>query len=580
MSQPTQTRRSRRQENVGNEVDDLIAYAREWATDDPDDALREELVPIIDAAAAGDLIALDDLRDRFRGLLEFGTAGLRGRLGAGPNRMNSAVVIRAAAGLVAHLQKTIPAPKVVIAFDARLGSAQFTEDTAAVVVGAGGRALVLPRPLPTPVLAFAIRHLGCDAGVMVTASHNPAEDNGYKVYLGDGSQIIPPVDGEIRRHIEQVRCVADVPRANQGWEVMGPEVAEAYIDAVSALIPEDGPRDVRILQTSMHGVGGATVKAVLAKAGFETLDVVAEQDEPDPTFPTVPFPNPEEPGAMDMVLARARLIHPDIVLAHDPDADRCAVAIPDPLLSTETDPQGWRPLRGDELGSLLAWDLAQRGVDANDVFARSIVSSRQLDAIAESAGCRHTQTLTGFKWISRAEGLRFGYEEAIGYCVAPHIVRDKDGISTGLIVCELAARLKAEGRSVRDVLDEIALTTGYYATDAFSVRVSDLSLIGEVMNRLRKDRMTISEIGDVSVLRADDLAQPLDELPPTDGIRYLLSDNSRVIVRPSGTEPKLKIYLEAVVPVTDGKEGLPQAREEAERRLASLRQALEAMTAV
>ena len=627
------TRRARREAAAeasaragGGAVDDLVAYATEWADDDPDVATQRELREVIAAAETGDAAALADLGDRCGGLLEFGTAGLRGALGAGPNRMNRAVVIRAAAGLMAYLRdqrdhqpaapgaaagpagtnRSAAGPVVVIGFDARLGSAEFARDTAAVVVGAGGVAMVLPRPLPTPVLAFAIRHLGCDAGIMVTASHNPAQDNGYKVYLGDGMQIVPPADVQIRRHIEAVRRTADVPRADDGWQVLGEEVLAAYVERVAALVPADAPRAVDVVQTSMHGVGGAVLQQVFAAAGFAGPRVVPQQHEPDPAFPTVPFPNPEETGAIDMALALAKRTNPDIVIANDPDADRCAAAIPDPLAATELDPAGWRMLRGDELGALLAADIVRHGVDPADVLARSIVSSRQIDAIAEAAGCRHCQTLTGFKWIARAEGLRYGYEEAIGYCVAPQIVRDKDGISAALVIAALAARLKAEGRTVRDVLDELATAHGVYATDAFSVRVADLSLIGTVMERLRDTAPNTTALAGVAVTSIEDLARPNDGLPPTDGLRYLLADASRVIVRPSGTEPKLKVYLEAIEPVgashaaatdADADSGpgdadsgpggadadagaLAAARAEAARRLGALREAFEEMTRI
>lgn len=341
MSEPTQTRRTRRESlHDAGAVDDLLTYAREWADDDPDVATQEELRALIVASHDGDEAALVELADRCRGLLEFGTAGLRGALGAGPNRMNRSVVIRAAAGLMAFLSQRTDNPRVVIGFDARLGSAEFARDTAAVVVGAGGSALVLPRPLPTPVLAYAIRHLGCDGGVMVTASHNPAQDNGYKVYLGDGSQIVPPADVEIRRNIERVRRVADVPQADDGWEVLSSAVVESYVAAVAGLVGHDAPRDVDVVQTSLHGVGGEVLKAVFAAAGFRPPQVVPEQDVPDPTFPTVPFPNPEESGVIDMAIALARQTNPDVVLANDPDADRCAAAIPDPLAVTASDPRG------------------------------------------------------------------------------------------------------------------------------------------------------------------------------------------------------------------------------------------------
>jgi phosphomannomutase len=332
---------------------DLLQRATSWRADDPDEATREELDAVLEAARSGDAEAGADLADRFVGMLEFGTAGLRGALGAGPNRMNRSVVIRAAAGLTAYLKETSPQPLVVIGLDARHNSDVFAADTAAVVVAAGGRAMVLPRPLPTPVLAFAIRHLGADAGVMVTASHNPAQDNGYKVYLGDGSQIVPPSDAEIAAHIAEVDRVADVPRAGSGWVTLDDDVVEAYLDAAAAVVLPGGPRELSVIHTALHGVGSEVIVAAFARAGFNAPIVVPSQSEPDPEFPTVVFPNPEEPGAIDAALALAALEDADLVIANDPDADRCAVAVPDPAAASTENPSGWRMLRGDEVGSLL-----------------------------------------------------------------------------------------------------------------------------------------------------------------------------------------------------------------------------------
>ncbi|HZW44796.1 MAG TPA: phospho-sugar mutase [Dermatophilaceae bacterium] len=543
---------------------DLLERAASWRDDDPDPATRAELDAVLDAASSGDAEAGADLADRFVGMLEFGTAGLRGALGAGPNRMNRPVVIRAAAGLTAYLKETEPHPLVVIGLDARHNSDVFAADTAAVVVAAGGRAMVLPRPLPTPVLAFAIRYLGADAGVMVTASHNPAQDNGYKVYLGDGSQIVPPSDADIAAHIAEVSLVADVPRANSGWTTLNDDLLEAYLDAAAAVVAPGGPRELRVVHTSLHGVASAVIVAAFARAGFSSPIVVPSQSEPDPEFPTVIFPNPEEPGAIDAALALAAREHADLVLANDPDADRCAVAVPDPAAATLDNPSGWRMLRGDEVGSLLGAHILARGVAADDVFANSIVSSRLLAAMATSAGIRHQETLTGFKWISRVEGLRYGYEEALGYCVDPHQVRDKDGVSAALLLAEMAADLRAQGRSLLDVLDDLALTHGVHATDSFAVRVDDLSLIGTLMSRLREEPPT--DIGGVPVTRIDDLSEGSEQLPPTDGLRYHLQDESRVIVRPSGTEPKLKVYLEVIVAV-EASSGLTAAQVEAKGRL-------------
>ena len=549
--------------------DDLLARARAWAADDPDPQTRDELAEVIaEAEQTGDT---SDLADRFAGFLEFGTAGLRGELGAGPHRMNRAVVIRAAAGLTAYLKRHVdPEPTVVIGFDARRNSDVFARDTAAVVTAAGGRAMVLPEALPTPVLAFAIGHLGADAGVMVTASHNPPQDNGYKVYLGDGSQIVPPVDVQIADEIDAVSSVAQVPRTDDGWETLSEEVLEAYLDAAAAVVADDSPRQVSLVHTALHGVGAEVVRRAFERAGFPAPAPVVEQEEPDPAFPTVTFPNPEEPGAIDAALTLAESVHPDAVIANDPDADRCAVAVPTP--------QGWRMLRGDEVGALLGHHLLGRGLRPGaerTVMARSIVSSRLLGAMAQDAGLPAVETLTGFKWIGRVEGLAFGYEEALGYCVDPARVPDKDGVTAALLVAELVAVSRAEGRTLLDVLDDLATRHGVYATDAFSVRVADRALIPPVLSRLR--RSPPHEVAGVPVRSAEDLADGSASLPPTDGLRYYLEDDTRVIVRPSGTEPKLKVYLEAIVPVTD-RCPLADARAEGARRLAEVKAAMEELT--
>jgi phosphomannomutase len=548
---------------------ELLEAAQAWVDDDPDHETRVELGAVLANAKKGHQAAVADLADRFAGMLEFGTAGLRGALGAGPNRMNRAVVIRAAAGLTAYLKGTHPQPFVVIGFDARTNSDVFARDTAAVVMGAGGRAAILPQPLPTPVLAFAIRYLGADAGVMVTASHNPPQDNGYKVYLGDGSQIVPPVDAEIAGQIARVEAVAGVPLAEDGWETLGDDVLEAYLDATAAVVAPDSPRDLAVVHTALHGVGSDTFLRVFERAGFPSPTPVESQQHPDAAFPTVSYPNPEEPGAIDAALDLARKTKPDLVLANDPDADRCAVAV--------RDGDDWRMLRGDEVGVLLGAHLLARGIDQEAVFANSIVSSRLLAAMAKVAGIRHEETLTGFKWIARVPRLRYGYEEALGYCVAPESVRDKDGVSACLVMAELAATLKAQGRELTDLLDDLAVDHGVHATDAFSVRVADLSLITTVMARLREHPPT--ELAGVTVVRSDDLSTGSEDLPATDGLRYYLEDDSRVIVRPSGTEPKLKVYLEAIEPVA-GRDHLASARAEAHRRLAALHEAMSALTTV
>ncbi|MEV5814339.1 phospho-sugar mutase [Streptomyces mutabilis] len=549
--------------------DDLLARAKAWLAEDPDADTRAELATLIDTEDHAELTA------RFSGTLQFGTAGLRGELGAGPLRMNRAVVIRAAAGLAAYLKKQgHDNGLVVIGYDARHKSEDFARDTAAVMTGAGLRAAVLPRPLPTPVLAFAIRHLGAVAGVEVTASHNPPRDNGYKVYLGDGSQIVPPADADIAAEIDAVRSLNDVPRPTTGWQTLGDDVLDAYLARTDAVLAPDSPRTARTVYTAMHGVGKDTLLAAFARAGFPTPALVTEQADPDPDFPTVAFPNPEEPGAMDLAFAKARETTPapDLVIANDPDADRLAVAVPVPTPGGPgTD---WRMLRGDEVGALLAAHLVTRG--AHGTFAESIVSSSLLGRIAEKAHLPYEETLTGFKWIARVDGIRYGYEEALGYCVDPEGVRDKDGITAALLITELASTLKEEGRTLLDLLDDIAVEHGLHATDQLSVRVEDLSLIAAAMHRLREQPPT--RLAGLPVTNAEDLTRGTDTLPPTDGLRYTL-DGARVIVRPSGTEPKLKCYLEVVVPVTAHAD-LPQARATAQDLLAALKRDLSAAAGI
>ncbi|MEU8824054.1 phospho-sugar mutase [Streptomyces sp. NPDC048636] len=557
---------------------DLLTQARTWLAEDPDPDTRAELSELLRTDA------VDEIADRFSGTLQFGTAGLRGELGAGPMRMNRAVVIRAAAGLAAYLtaQKTAgghhAAPLVVIGYDARYKSADFARDTAAVMTGAGFRAALLPRPLPTPVLAFAIRHLGAVAGIEVTASHNPPRDNGYKVYLGDGSQIVPPADAEIAAEIAAIGSLDDVPRPDSGWETLGDDVLDAYLTRTDAVLTPGSPRTARVVYTPMHGVGRDTLTAAFARAGFPAPAVVAAQADPDPAFPTVAFPNPEEPGAMDLAFATARERLAagdslDIVIANDPDADRCAVAVP-------TAAGDWRMLRGDEVGALLAAHLVRKG--AHGTLATTIVSSSLLSRIAAAADLPYTETLTGFKWLARVDGLRYAFEEALGYCVDPDGVRDKDGITAALLIAELTSELKEQGRTLSDLLDEIALAHGLHATDQLSVRVEDLSLIATAMKRLRDQPPT--ELAGLAVTTTDDLSQGTETLPPTDGLRYYLAGSgtvrsARVIVRPSGTEPKLKCYLEVVVAVP-GADAPATARTTAETTLASLKTDLAAAAGI
>ena len=564
---------------------ELLAAVRTWITDDPDRRTATELSVLLATAQGGGAdapAALEDLADRFSGILEFGTAGLRGALGGGPHRMNRAVVIRAAAGLVHYLRDamaqggpTAEGPRVVIGYDARTNSDVFARDTAAVVLAAGGHALLLPSALPTPVLAFAVRHLGADAGVMVTASHNPPQDNGYKVYLGgrvvqgsgQGAQIVPPYDGLIAARIAEVASVASVPRAESGWTVLGEEILDAYLAAVATL-RDDAPRDLRVVLTSLHGVGGRTAELVLRGAGFVDVHPVPEQALPDPKFPTVAFPNPEEPGAIDLALALAREVGADLVLANDPDADRCAAAVLDPRLG------GWRMLHGDEVGALLGYDVASRAGGVG-TMASSIVSSRLLARIAAAHGLEHRSTLTGFKWIARTDGLVFGYEEALGYCVDPQHVRDKDGMSAALLLAQLANRVKAEGRTLLDVLDDLARRHGLHLTDQLSARFADLEQIPATMARVRATPPAtlagarVVEVVDLSAVDPDDP----DALPPTDGLRLLAVDGTRVIVRPSGTEPKVKCYLEVILPVEEhaAPGTLTAARQAARHRLDAVR---------
>ena len=537
----------------------VVEQARAWLAQDPDPQTRAELEELI--AINND----DELTDCFASRLQFGTAGLRGKLGPGPNRMNRVVVMQAAAGLANYLRQLHPhEASIVIGYDARHNSDVFASDTAAIMQGAGINALVLPKPLPTPVLAYAIKHLGASAGVMVTASHNPPQDNGYKVYLADGCQIVPPTDADIAAeidHIANTTNVQDLPTDGE-WVTLGDDVLEDYITRAVGLVTADQRKNNETLTTvitPMHGVGGQTLHTVLTRAGFPDPIHVAEQFDPDPKFPTVTFPNPEEPGAMDLALEAAAQHRPDIVIANDPDADRCAVAIPTA--------DGYRMLTGDEVGSLLGWWATQHNTGSNTertVLAQSIVSGTMLKSIAESAGLTYEHTLTGFKWIGRIPGLRFGYEEALGYCVDPQGVSDKDGITAALAVATLAAHLKVSKQTLQDKLDDLAREHGVHATKQVSVRVTDLNRITEVMSTLRAQPPT--DIGGHTVKRFVDLELGAD-LPPTDGLLFELDGNARVIIRPSGTEPKVKAYLQAVVQVTGD---LVSARELADQQIAGL----------
>ncbi len=532
-----------------------------WIADDPSPADRAELQKVLASAMSGDPDAVADLADRMSAPLAFGTAGLRGPLRAGPAGMNLAVVRRAAAGIAAYLTANGGTGRiVVIGHDARRRSAEFAADAAAVLAAAGFTALLAPGPLPTPITAFAVRHLDAAAGLQVTASHNPPQDNGLKVYLQAGAQIVAPTDAAIEAAIEAAGRAIAVPVTGipQPWP---DALVPAYLERVASL-PSGVNRNLCIAATPMHGVGGDTLVKALFQAGFSQVHIVADQAVPDPDFPTVAFPNPEEPGATDHLLALAEQVGADLAIANDPDADRCALGVPLPG-------GGWRMLRGDETGVLLG-DRVLASLDRvahpDPLVATTIVSSSLLKSIAAARGARYDETLTGFKWIVRAgdgagTGLVYGYEEALGHCVDPDYVRDKDGISAAVLACDLAAELKAAGRTLLDALDDLARAHGLHQTDQLSVRVADPAVIAAAMARLRA--------GMPATLLGDPITEGADLLPKTDAV-VLRTARSRVVVRPSGTEPKLKCYLELVTPVA-GPDDLAAAREAGNSDLAGLR---------
>jgi phosphomannomutase len=511
----------------------LLTEVRAWIEDDPDPKTVAELNALIEAA---DEVTL---RKFFAGFLEFGTAGLRGPLGPGPSCMNQAVVGKTAAGIVKYMKERA-LTSVVIGRDARHGSEVFERISAEIFSGAGLNVSVLPRPLPTPVLAFAVNELGADVGIMVTASHNPGSDNGYKVYLGGevdgvtyrGSQIISPADKQISAHIKSIKSLKEVTRSSS-WQILDEDIVEKYIDRTKVLAPRPG--DLKIVYTAMHGVGTKTLQRVFHRAGFPSLILVQSQAQPDPDFPTLPFPNPEESGALDLALETAKTFDADLVIANDPDADRCSVAIKDHDL-------GWRALRGDEIGAILGEVIAKS--TQSGTLANSIVSSSVLSKVATAHNLDFEETLTGFKYIAKIPNLIFGYEEAIGFCVDSHTVNDKDGISAALLLAQIATDLKSEGKTLIDLLDEIWKTYGFHATEQISIRVTDIAVISTIMNKLRANPLL--EIAGFKVASMDDLAKPANSLPPTDGLRFTLEQNIRIIIRPSGTEPKIKCYIEVV----------------------------------
>ena len=516
----------------------LVAEVHAWIGDDPDPRTAAELQSLLDS---GDEATL---KMYFNGFLQFGTAGLRGPIGPGPSCMNRAVVGRTAAGIAAYMRKR-GMTKVVIGRDARYGSEDYTFETAEIMSGAGMDVYILPRPLPTPVLAFATSHLQCDVGIMVTASHNPPQDNGYKVYIGptaDGinyasSQIISPTDGFMAADIGEVASLKTLPRG-KNWTVLGEELITEYVKRTSALAPRPG--DIKIVYTAMHGVGTETVQRVFNHAGFATLILVDEQCTPDPDFPTVAFPNPEEPGAIDLALKKARVFGADLVIANDPDADRCAVAINDSHV-------GWRMLRGDELGIVFGEWIARS--KPTGTFGNSIVSSSALRKICGHYGIAFEEVLTGFKWLAKIENLAYGYEEAIGYAVDSENVNDKDGISAAIFIAQIAMDLKRDGLTISDLLDEVWARHGFHGTEQISIRVTDMSAITRLLAGLRQ--RPPKEIAGRAVESIDDLAAPTNGLPPTDGLRIWLAGGIRVIVRPSGTEAKIKCYIEVVTATSD-----------------------------
>jgi len=548
----------------------LTQRVQSWIEQDPDPVTKTQLTDLL-LSAETDSTALAELQDAFLAPLEFGTAGLRGALGAGPNRMNRVTVLQAASGLAQYLvQQGFVGKKVVIGFDARYNSDVFAKDTALVMSGAGLEPIVFTHVVPTPVLAFAIRQQNACAGIMVTASHNPPQDNGYKVYLGDGRQIVSPVDEQISKLIESVSDVREILQGDAG-KFVSDDVVATYESLTSELIAT-GPttqaqrKVVTSVYTAMHGVGWKTLQAVFNESGFVEPIAALEQRDPDPAFPTVAFPNPEEKGALDIAIALAKKNSVDVLLANDPDADRFAAAAP----NSSGD---WITLRGDQIGSLLGWWLVERaklaGTKLTGTFANSIVSSMMLESIAKSAGLNYESTLTGFKWVSRVNNLAFGYEEALGYCVDPNNVSDKDGISAAAMFMEMLALLKHQGITIWDVLDELSLSHGLHATDQVSVRVTNTDQVTVTMAGIRNNPPKL--FGGLQVSSIDDLAIGLGDLPKTDAVIIHLSGTSeiekaRVVVRPSGTEPKIKCYLEVVVRGED----LGIARQTADNELKSL----------
>ena len=517
------------------QLETLIQQARSWINQDPDAETVAELEQLIAASDES------GLAERFGQRIGFGTAGLRGLLGAGPNRMNRVLVAQAAAGIAKYLKENFDDPSVVIGYDARKNSDVFAKDSAQIFAGFGIRAFLFAELAATPLVAYAVRNLGASAGVMVTASHNPPGDNGYKVYDFSGSQIISPMDAQIAKHIDEFAksgSVASLTRSDSFVEVPS-SVRSGYLQSVSGLLNKHSERqDIKIVYSAMHGVGASFIQEIFKLSGLTEPAQVLSQQQPDGKFPTVSFPNPEEPGAMDASLATAQNQQADLVLVNDPDADRLAVAF-------KNHDGSYQQLTGDQLGLILGEEMASRasreGITGS--LACSIVSSSALGKVAEHYGFGFEQTLTGFKWVSRVPNLIFGYEEALGYCVDWGQVRDKDGLSAALIVADIASALAKQGYTLGDQLEKLMQRYGYFATGQISIRVTDLSVITDLMKKLRTNPP--AQIAGVDAV-FEDMNQGSGSLPATDAVRFKLSDGRTVIIRPSGTEPKLKCYLQAV----------------------------------
>ena len=516
----------------------LFSKAQDWLNQDPDQETRAELEQLLSEAKSGNAEAQAELTNRFDGRLQFGTAGLRGRLQAGSMGMNRVLVAQAAGGLAAYLKDYDKTPSIVIGYDGRKNSDVFARDTAEIMAGAGIKAYLLPRKLPTPVLAYAIQYFDATAGVMVTASHNPPEDNGYKVYLGKengGGQIVSPADKDIAALIDKVAAgnIADLPRS-QDFTILNDEIVDAYI-AKTASLAKEPQADINYVYTAMHGVGYEVLSKTLAKAGLPQPHVVAEQVWPDGTFPTVNFPNPEEKGALDLAIKVAKENNAEFIIANDPDADRLAVAVPDAK-------GNWKPLHGNVIGCYLGWYLAKQyhAQGKKGVLACSLVSSPALAEIAKKYGFDSEETLTGFKYIGKVNGLLFGFEEALGYLVDPDKVRDKDGISAAIVFLDLVRSLKKEGKTLADYAADFTKEFGAYVSGQISIRVSDLSEIGKLMSALRHNPP--AEVGGFKVATFLDHTKTDRQ---SDILVFVLENGSRLIARPSGTEPKIKFYLDA-----------------------------------